>query len=59
MKLDYSYCLNEGDCNLKEYCKRHVNNYSDEDAIILADNLVDYVNDKECISNYNSLMDWI
>ena len=50
MKLDYNYCLNQDSCIHRRGCKRWIGNYTDNEAIFVADNASDYVDDKSCMS---------
>lgn len=57
MKLDYSYCLNQDTCIHRRGCKRWIGNYTDEEAIFIADNVFEYVDDKNCMENLFDLLD--
>ena len=57
MKLDYSYCLNKDSCIHRRGCKRWIGNYTDEEAIFVADNVFEYIDDKSCMKNRFNLLD--
>ena len=57
MKLDYSYCLNQDTCIHRRGCKRWIGNYTDEEAIFVADNVFEYIDDKSCMENLFDLLD--
>ena len=54
MNTDYTYCLNEGTCIHRRGCKRWIGNYSDDEAIELANSYRDkYIDDSDCINSHN------
>lgn len=57
MNLDYSYCLNQNTCLHRRGCARWIGNYTDEEAIFVADNVFDYIDDVSCMENYFDLLD--
>ena len=57
MKLDDSYCLNQDTCLHRRGCARYIGNYTDEEAIFVADNVFEYIDDKSCMENLFDLLD--
>lgn len=56
IKEDYLYCINNSSCIHRRGCARWVGNLSDDDAIFESTHNVDgYMNEKECITNYQDV----
>jgi len=56
MNFDYTYCLNEDTCIHRRGCKRWIGNYSNDEAKELSNSKRDsYIDDKECLPDYNDI----
>ena len=58
MNIDYAYCLNKDTCLHRQGCKRHIENYTNNEAKELCSTERDkYIDDTECINSNFSLFE--